>query len=85
MKIVAISPLKKQNPQDSKLFESQLTLYDVLENLQHTSVDDLEIARSTISEIMKAFSGELLATSRAIWQVHLDRVDAEILERTLLR
>ena len=49
MKIVAISPLKKQNPQDSKLFESQLTLYDVLENLQHTSVDDLEIARSTIS------------------------------------
>jgi hypothetical protein len=66
--------------------ESNTTLYDVLEDIQGTSIEDLEIALEIVHSIKVVFDGSSqMPGPTSYWGKVAHSIECEILERTLLQ
>jgi hypothetical protein len=65
--------------------ENKVTLYDVLENVEEASMEQLEVALYAASKVRSHFVGQTLAPAADVWTKIIAKLESEILERTLLK
>lgn len=66
-------------------FGDGLALADILANLQHAPLWQLELALDMTKEIKKAFVGITMIEPYGVWEDITNKLETEILERTLLK